>query len=406
MAFLQSRTRTLFWRFLPVRFRRSMLSRYTTFRAPSITIGAKPEFPVIIAGTFRSATGLGQSARMSYQALKAEGVPVKGIDLTSDLSQPIDLDFELDDARMDVGTGTVVLHVNSPLVPLALMKLGTAFIGQKYIIGYWAWELPSTPPEWEYGLAFVHEVWTPSEFVRDAILPIAAHRNVRVLPHPVAQSSVPTKNISQNKETEFDALLVFNFASGYARKNPGAAIAAFRLAFGDKETVRFTIKVVNSDHYPDGMKLLKGAIGSSSNIRIADTYLNDEQMHALYEKTDVVISLHRSEGFGLTIAEGMLHAKPVIATNWSGNTDFMDETTSIPIPFEMIEARDPQNTYNFPDMSWANASIDEAAIALQRLHADPEMGIEIGGNARKHVEVLLGSKHHAASVMDLLGLNQ
>jgi glycosyltransferase involved in cell wall biosynthesis len=118
----------------------------------------------------------------------------------------------------------------------------------------------------------------------------------------------------------------------------------------------------------------------------------------------VFISLHRAEGFGLTIAEAMLHGLPVIATGWSGNVDFLGDQTGVPIPFRLVAAEDPQGTYDCPDMTWADADIDAAATALRRLRDNPLLRETIGKQAARHAREVLSGQTYASHVQRFLGL--
>ena len=143
------------------------------------------------------------------------------------------------------------------------------------------------------------------------------------MPPPVAIDVKPTDQVERDAARPFTVLTIFNMASSFARKNPCAAISAFRSAFGDDPHARLIIKLANMSAYPHGLKLIQVAIADARNITLISASLEKSALNALYSEADVLISLHRSEGFGLTLAEAMLRGLPVIATNWSGNVDFL-----------------------------------------------------------------------------------
>ena len=378
------------WQHLPKAWRRSVLFQITSLTAPRPTARAQPSEPVVVAGVLRTASGLGQSARLCHDALEASGIPVRGIDLTTALMQPLDkVDFVLDSTRSVEGPGTIILHVNAPLVPLAMLRMGSRTVSGKYIIGYWAWELPQVPSEWMHGVPFVHEIWVLSEFTAEAVKPIAGGRPVRVVPPPVALN--PPAVARGERSAPFTVLTVFNMASSFARKNPCAAIEAFRLAFGEDPAARLVVKTANSSEFPRGLSQMEEAKGSATNITIIDETMSASQMAALYDSADVLLSLHRSEGFGLTLAEAMLRGVPVVATNWSGNTDFLTPETGVPVGYTLVPAEDPQGTYHHPGMMWAEPDVQEAADALRQLRADAKRRDEIGRRAaefaRRHWDV-------------------
>jgi glycosyltransferase involved in cell wall biosynthesis len=393
------------WQRLPRDWRRSALFYATGLAAPRPSPMAEPDLPILVAGALRTASGLGESARLCHDALKAAGMPVGGIDLTNGLMQRADHpDFVFDDAHAWEGPGTLILHVNSPLVPLAILRLGRRLVQGKRIVGYWAWELPDVPPDWRHGIPFVHEIWVPSQFTARAVTPIANGRPVHVVPHPIAVNTIGHGAPKPAARVPYTALTIFDMASSLARKNPSAAIEAFRKAFGSDPTTRLIVKASNLSSFPEGRRLIESAVNSASNVVLIDKILSDAERGALYDQADAVMSLHRSEGFGLTLAEAMLRGLPVVATNWSGNVDFMNEETGILIPCRLIPAEDPQGTYHHPDMMWAEPDIDAAALALRQLREDPALRARLGARAAQFAARTWSAQAYVATVRQHLGV--
>ena len=373
------------WQSIPRSWRRAALFNATSVLAPGCSKGASPAEPVIVVGALRTASGLGESARLCHDALKQSGVAVYGIDLTTALMQPPDhpfLDFA-DGASLE-GPGTLILHVNSPLVPMALWHLGRRVVRGKYLVGYWHWELPRCPSEYLHGVPFVHEIWVPSTFTADALRPLAAGRPIRVLPHPVGLKAPPRAPRGEVAERPFTVLTLFSMASSCARKNPLAAIAAFRTAFGADPSCRLIVKIAGGQIFPGGMASIVRAIGGAPNIVLIDRSMSAAEIDDLYRDSDVVMSLHRSEGFGLVVAEAMLRGLPVIATDWSGTVDFVSPEWGFPIPYRLVPAEDPQDTYHHPDVKWADADVDAAADALRRLRSEPGVARALGTAGAVH----------------------
>jgi glycosyltransferase involved in cell wall biosynthesis len=367
------------WRRLPHGARRAVLFRVARWWAPAVSSDARSTGPIIVVGMLRHASGLGAAARACHDALKAAGVPVAGIDLTARLlHEENHPDFAFDDGRELAGEGLVLLHVSGPLVPLALAYLGRAFVRHKRIVAHWFWELPEVPKDWLAAIPFIHEIWVNTRFVRDAVQPIARGRPVHVVPYPLALEAPPPPGESNRA---FTALVVLNIASSFARKNPCAAIAAFRMAFGNDPSTRLIVKYMNAFAWPDGVRLMEQAAAGADNIELTGGVFDQAEMHALYHQADVVISPHRSEGLGLVIAEAMLRGLPVIATDWSGSVDFLTHDIGIPVSYDLVPVIDPQGNYAGAGMRWAEIRVDEVAAALQELRADRQWGHRLGSAA-------------------------
>jgi glycosyltransferase involved in cell wall biosynthesis len=390
------------WQRLPRHARRAVLTGATRRLAPRPDRSAQPAEPIIIAGALRSSTGLGQSARLCYRALEAAGYDVRGIDMSVLFMQPTDLPgFTYRDGAGHEGAGTLILHVNSPFVPLALWSLGRSLVRGKWVVGYWAWELPRVPAEWEAGAAFVHEVWVPSRFTADAVAGRLAVAKLAVVPHPVAVDRPDA--FEQRDPSDFTVLTIADAASSMARKNPFAAVSAFKRAFGASPDARLSVKLNHPETFPEGARALRELIDDAPNITLLAAALSADEMNRLYAKADCILSLHRAEGFGLVIAEAMLRGLPAVSTDWSGPTDFLTAERGIPVPYTLVPARDPQGSYDDPEQSWADCDIAAAAEALVDL-ADPVRRLAIGDAARRFAEEFFSPERYAAAVGERLEL--
>jgi glycosyltransferase involved in cell wall biosynthesis len=371
------------WRCIPPGLRRSLLFSTTRFAAPAARLpGPPPAEPIVIVGPISSATGLGEGARLAMRTLRDHGLDVRGVDVSpvmlgGDPAEPIDLG-----PPVPTGPGTVILHVNAPLAPLALLLIGRPALRGKRIVGYFAWELPDLPADWIAALDHVHEIWVPSRFTAEAFRRHTS-RPVHVVAHPVAAPGARSGRVLERAADDpFTVLTPFNMASGFTRKNPVAAVRAFRLAFGDglpgTGEARLILKTHHVSSYAAGCGELAAAIDGDPRITVLDRTLDRPELDALVARCDAVMLLHRSEGFGLPLAEAMGQGLPVVATNWSGNTDFMDFNNSCPVSYCLVPARDPQGSYDHADQLWAEPSAENAALYLRRLSENPAVGGELG----------------------------
>lgn len=391
------------WRMIPRDFRQRILLDGAPIVAPRPTANPLGGMPIGVAGWFRSASGLGEGARLGYRALEGAGLEPSSCDLSSAFAQD-DLRMPIDMRPLVPGSGgSLVIHLNAPSLPYAMCALGRSRIQGRRIIGYWAWELPRITEDWRHGFRFVHEIWVPSEFTRAAIA-AATDLPVHVLPHPLPeQSPAPARRADFGLPE--DALLVlnaFHLGSNFTRKNPIAAINAFRRAFGDRSDRVLVIKLNDPGSMPWARRELDSAIAGAPNIRIVDRTLTPEEMTALMALSDIVISTHRSEGFGLICAEGMALGKPVIATGWSGNLDFMSEANSVLLPYKLIPVEDRDNVFSLRGQFWADPDVDAAATWLTRLADDADLRQRLGAQARQDITEKLSPARYADTAQTLL----
>ena len=231
------------WQRLPQQRRRQILFDVSRVIAPRPDAVARGGFPLGIAGLFSTASGVGEGARLAYAALDGAGLAPSAFDLSAAFGQ-----VELcGGARraLGPGAGTLMVHHNGPFMPHALWALGRARVRGRRIVGYWAWELPRLPADWQPCFRYVHEIWVPSHFIRDAMA-AATDKPVHVVPHPLPPSPA-TPNMRGRLGLPDDALIVLNvmhLGSAFTRKNPLAAVAAFRRAFGDAGDRILVIKLI------------------------------------------------------------------------------------------------------------------------------------------------------------------
>jgi glycosyltransferase involved in cell wall biosynthesis len=377
---------------LPARQRRALLWRATAMLAPR---PAQPPPParegLCVAGELSRASGLGEVARLMLQGLERLGVPSWALDVGGAVGAARDLPPVSD--RMPPPGAPLLIHVNAPLLPLALLRLPRATLRDRRLIGYWAWELPSVPEDWRAGAAFVHEAWVLSRFTASAIESLLPGR-VRVVPPPLA--AVPPIPSALDRaafglpENAVVVLVSFNLASSFERKNPLQAVAAFREAFGARTDRILVLKIGNPADFPEDFRTLRQAVADTPNIRLDTRTLPPGDSHALTAAADIVLSLHRSEGFGLIPAEAMLLGRPVIATGWSGNMDFMDAESTSLVGYRLVPARDPRGVFEAPGAMWAEPDRREAVAALRRLADDPQARAVLGERGRLAATERLG----------------
>lgn len=373
------------WQVLPRDLRRRVAFGIGHALAPRAqNVKLKPGMPVTIIGFLETPSGLGQSARAMRDVLKQLHYDVREHSFSGRLKQPRVL--PLADSRPPTWNkpGLCIVHINPPLLSLALAQLRGKLKHQR-VIGYWAWELPDLPADWLGGFALVDEIWCPSEFTAAAVRR-HTKKPVHVVPHFVA---VDEHARPKSANRDFTVFTAFDMGSSFARKNPLAVIEAFRRAFAKGEAARLTLKISNPQTHPESMAALAQAAAGDARIVFNTEKLSGEAMQTLIAASDTVMSLHRSEGFGLVLAEAMAAAVPVIATGWSGNLDFMHEDNSLLVPFSLVPAIDPQRHYHFPAQSWATADVAAAAEALRFLFGNNQARTKLGVSGQETIRAAL-----------------
>ena len=314
-----------------------------------------------LLGEFSRPSGWGMGVRLVRSALDGMGVAT------------VALDADVRAGALPPAGMPLLLHVNPPSLPLALLKQDRRLLRGRRVVGMWNWELPVAPAAWRVGLRFVHEVWVSSHFTAAAmagLLPADGRIPLRVVSYPLAVT-------------------------------PPIPAAMGREAFGDRADRVLVLKVGHPDHFPADFEVLRGAVAGVGNIRLETRAMAQGEVHALTACADIVLSLHRSEGFGLVPAEAMLLGRPVVATGWSGNMDFMDADSTVLVPFRLVPARDPRGVLEAPGAMWAEPDVGAAAEALRRLADDPEARRALGARGQAHARAALGAESLAAAMAGL-----
>ncbi len=258
----------------------------------------------------------------------------------------------------------------------------------RYRIGYWFWEFDVLPKEWSYAFELVDEIWVATEFVRSAVAR-STGKPVTLMPHPIeveVRRPLPRSAFGFDEDV-FWFLVTFDYNSFVERKNPYAAIKAFRAAFpAGSEKVGLFIKTINGAIRPQKLAALRDAIGDDRRIVVRDQAMPRDEMVALLAAADCYLSLHRSEGLGLGLAESMYLGKPVIGTAYSGNLDFMTEQNSCLVRCSLVPVWPDQYVYAESNaFRWAEADIEHAAHCMRKVVADAHFRQSIADRARADI---------------------
>jgi glycosyltransferase involved in cell wall biosynthesis len=349
----------------------------------------------------RGQFGLAEGARLYAKALLAEGYPVAIHDIAIDLPHGMgdtSLDIHLgEEARYGVN----LIFVNPDFLDKAMECIGRERLGNRYTIACWFWELEVFPQEWLHALRRVDEVLVSTSFIEKAIRRVT-QKPVWHVPLPVNEthdSGLMREDFGLDKDA-FIFLTSFDFNSFLARKNPLATIRAFQRAFADgRADVGLLIKSSNGHHHPQKLQELLEAAAVDPRIMIRDEVLDRADVQALQRCTDAYISLHRAEGFGLGLAECMLSGKPVIATAWSGNMDFMTVENSCLVDYKLVPVLAGEYLH-YAGQRWAEPSVEHAASHMRRLVDDRSFAARMGKQAAQDIRTKLSSNMVALQIIE------
>lgn len=332
----------------------------------------EPGAPLVnYVGYLRSHIGVGEAARQSIAALEAAGVAVRTHDISADAAAPIG-NYAVPGARPAGAAAVTILGCNADVLPGVLEAL-PGDMRDTYRIGCWYWETPCFPEQWANRFDLVDEIWVASRFVADAIREKATVP-VLVMP-PMVRPPPPRRDrawlatlLPEVTADEFVFLFQFDVASVPFRKNPEGAIAAFSQAFSPEEPVRLVLKLLNGHAEPRLVDALRSA-AAGQRVSLLDTALERADSFRLLATADSFVSLHRSEGFGLSIAEAMAYELPVVTTGWSGNADFTTDDNAAIVPCDVVPAALAHGPYP-AGTPWAEPRLDVAAQLMRRVWTD------------------------------------
>lgn len=336
-------------------------------------------FGVNMAGYLTAELGLGEMGRIVHEAITRAGIDVVSVVEERSLSNRTGVrhDGTLGSPRFPLS----LLAVNADQTPV-IMANHPEVAHERYVIGLWAWELEDFP-EWQHSaFDLVDEVWTVSDFCREAIAS-ASTVPVKTIPVPVRDPGEPAPR-ERRDGVPVRFLFAFDFNSVGERKNPWGLLEAFQRAFPERDDVRLVIKAINGDKNPHNAERLRVLAAEDERVELVERYLSVAELDELYTASDCYVSLHRSEGFGLTVAEAMARALPVISTDYSSTTEFFDASTGWPVPYRMTTV----GPGNFPyqsDAIWADPDLDAAAAAMREVADDPAEAARRGQAARAYV---------------------
>ena len=332
-----------------------------------------------LVGYAHAELGMGEHVRMTAAALSSTDLAYGVINIEADSRSRKQAELghgELIDRNRHKAN---IFHVNADQMLRTYGRLGHAFFAKRYNIGYWAWELANCPEPWIPMTELVNEIWAPSSFIQKAFAQVT---DIPVLHMPLCVAPGEVQRLGRAHfglpADSFLFLYVFDFLSFLERKNPQAAIRAFHRAFDRADSrVGLVLKVMHAEPSSPAWRRMLELIDGDPRVSIIDETMDRQNVLSLFETCNAFVSLHRSEGFGRGPAEAMYLGKPVIATNYSGNTDFTLPDNACPVNYQLIAV----GASDYPmaqGQVWADADVEHAAWYMRRLASDGAYAEGIG----------------------------
>jgi glycosyltransferase involved in cell wall biosynthesis len=342
-----------------------------------------------IVGFLTADLGVGESARCMVRAADTAGIPAALVPLKLNCKNRLGDRTYATRLRDDNPHDVNVIHIDPPASRDIDHHHGAGFRAGKYNIAYFAWELPEFPDAWMANFDYYDEVWCPSDFSTAAIalkspIPVLTMPHSIHFPRPTETNADLRRHFGLPSEV-FLFLTLFDLNSYSARKNPRGVIEAYRRAALPSKGATLVVKVQNVAGNEADFETLKQSVADMpGTVLIADT-LSRSDIYRLEAACDCFVSLHRSEGYGLAVAECMYLGKPVISTNWSATAEFVTPENGCPVRAPLVTLQQNHGPYA-KGSTWAEPDVDHAANYMRILYSDRALASRLGVHARQTIE--------------------
>ncbi len=342
-----------------------------------------------VVGFLAAELGVGESARCMVRAADAAAIPTALVPFKLNCKNRLGDQTYASRLQETNPHDVNVIHVDPPASRDIDHHHGAAFRRGKYNIGYFAWELPEFPDAWTASFDYYDEIWCPSDFTTAAVA-LKSPVPVLTMPHAISFSP-PAESIDRLRarfglpSETFLFLTLFDLNSYSARKNPRAVIEAFRRSGLAGRGAALVLKVQNVSGNEADFSALQQSVRDLADTVLLTETLSRSDIYALEAACDCFVSLHRSEGFGLAVAEAMFLGKPVISTNWSATAEYVTPDNGCPVRARLVTLEQNHGPYA-KGSTWAEPESDHAAEQMRMLFGDRALAAKLGASARKTME--------------------
>jgi glycosyltransferase involved in cell wall biosynthesis len=366
----------------------------------------QPERGITLIGRFTNSSSAGKTIRDLAFALKNAGIPFQTFNTDNANNIPLSDVDDILTPRNDfrIMRFSHIIEFIPSIIPSNINRVRSRIAFWEFTSGF------------EYAYPDMHlspNVIAMSDFNSDYFRKtLPNYVNIRKIRYPF---HFDNRDHSSNDEirkkygfnNDFVVFFNFDFASSFNRKNPDSVMKAFNKAFHNIPQTRLVFKTKSAKTNLDRLKQLKllaTELGITDKITIINDYIPQPDLYGLTNACDVYISLHRGEGFGITLAEAMFLGKPVICTNWSATTEFCNHECTLPIPYKLIPVNPNQIDHPFyaKVKEWAEPDIDAAADALLQLYQSPDLCKELGKKASLFIRDYFSIENFRKSIEDFL----
>lgn len=359
-------------------------------KAPISKIRSIESNGINISGYFRGLFGVAESARSFVRSVKSAGIPHVLNNVSPESQGNYDNTLTKFEKSNPYSINLVV--VNADQVDVFYNTVGADYFRGKYNIAIWAWELPNFPSMWIRSQEYFDEIWVLSNFVAGSL---AKSLSIPVIRMTCSIEIDETKLVKDRKkfglsEDSFVFLYIFDFLSVFERKNPLALVEAFNKAFTSNEKVTLVLKIINGSKFPTNYAKLK-KLCDKKNVILIDEHFEKDDILSLIASCDSYVSLHRSEGTGLTLAEAMYARKPVIATAYGGNTDFMNINNSFLVKYRLVELEMDYGPYKKGNF-WAEPDVNHAAQLMKYVFENQNEAKNVAERGKNFIKQNMNSK--------------
>ena len=360
-----------------------------------------------VIGYLNLALGVGEAGRLTLKGLSQSGLTVKGLETSlNSPSSEVDTDFQ----KLLVSTSEApvqIFVINADQIGLVIDHLNSRLRDDAYRIMIPFWELSNFPDAWLDAFRYVDEVWAPSRFIQRALLAKIDKPAIRM---PLMLEFEPPPPASRSRfglpEDNFLFFFAFDYLSFVDRKNPEAIVKAFKRAFRRSSKTylaSLVLKTLNADKAPGKSQTLRDMLQDDPDVILIERTLVREETLGLIGACDAVVSLHRSEGLGLLVAEAMVLGKPVISTDYSATTELVTPQTGYPVDYTLI----PVNVGEYPfaeGQVWADVDVDHAAWQMRQVFQGGETVSARIATAKHHIRTSFGETEVVKRQLDRLRL--